>query len=127
MYGNRPLRGLYKKSEKVIITAGDSVADNFTVTTGRGNIQAIGIVTNSDDLDIVSLVDFTLNDGGMSFIENDNLLRWSPQYRGNGIVTLPIEIAEGQVVNYNFNNTSGEDVIVIIEQYFYNPQLPVLD
>lgn len=123
MYGNRPLRGLYKKSEKILIPANDSEASSFTVTTGRGNIQAIGIVCNNDDLAVVSLVDFTLNDGGMSFIEEDNLLRWSPQYRGNGIITLPIEIAEGQVVNYNFTNGSAEDIIVIIEQYFYNPEL----
>jgi hypothetical protein len=123
---NLPECGLYKKSEVITIPAGATVGDEFTVIKGRGDIKAISLTVGEGVLSDLQQVTFTLDNSGQSFIENDNLVRWSQYYRNNNIVVIPIIIRAGATINYTFRNPSGNPVTVSIEQYFYNPNNPTL-
>lgn len=114
-------RGLFKQSFKVDLPAGEITSGEFTVIAMRGDVQAIGIVCAGGTEENYIDTAVTLSNNGRSFIDNDNLLPYSSNYRSEEKSVVPVYINEKGIVNFNFNNTSAAALKVSIQLYFYNP------
>lgn len=113
--------GLYRQLHTVALPANTITEGTITITSQRGNVQAVGVlVAGGSDADYVQN-EFTLADNGKNFVEKDNLLAYSPSYRFRERVLSPVELQQNGVLNYSFNNKSATALTVVIELYFYNP------
>ena len=114
--------GLYRETKTIIIPASDIVENAINITAQRGNVQAVSlVVVGGTDLEY-SEVTFTLSDNGKSFLQKDNLLAYSPEYRYKERTVTPVKLMQNGELNYSFSNAgAGATMKVIIELYYYNP------
>jgi len=114
--------GLFRQTKRIVIPANDTESNSLTITANRGDVRAVSIiVAGGTDLEY-SEVEVVLDDNGKSFLQKDNLLAYSPNYRYDKRIVTPVLLRQNGKLNYSFKNIgAGATMIAVIELYFYNP------
>lgn len=119
----RPPGQLYIVTEIITVPAGGIAPISINVRKQRGNIQAIGLNVAGTALTELELIEslVTLDNDGVSFLEEDNLLAYSSFYREERKSVIPIFISQAAVIKGEITSAAANEMKVGIRQFFYDP------
>jgi len=125
---NVPPFGQFRKSFPITIAAGATLGDSIIIPTNRGEMKAIGFIPSGTTSDAVlkdyQNVNFNISNNGNIFLQEETLSIWSEFFARGLTNTVPVVVEEGGTLDFDFENTSGISITVIIIIYFYDPKKP---
>lgn len=112
---------LLKWGQTVSVAAsGTTTITQFTIPTGRGDVQAIDIIAGNSTIADLDQLFLTLLANGNQILFNDCLLEYSSLFQNNRR-PMRIIIPEAAIISGSVVNGSANIVPLFINYYFYNP------
>ena len=111
---------LLSESQTFSATGAASVSNDFTITTGRGDIWGIEIFVGSATMADLAQAFLTLLVNGTSCLDNEPLVKYSTFYN-NSRKSMVIHIPEAAKMTATVVNGSANAIPVGISYLYYNP------